>query len=150
MEVTIPNFRRICFKNVLFDLNGTLGSGGHVNEEIKNLLRRLAERYTVVVLSADTFGTLKEELEGLPIRIERVSSGTEKAQIAGDYTPYAAVGNGNNDVLMLKGAELAFCVVGSEGAAVDALLAADVVVKDIRDAIAMLLDEKKLIATLRG
>ncbi len=51
---------------------------------------------------------------------------------------------------MLEEAELAFCVIGKEGATVDALLASDVVVTDVRDAIAMLLDEKKLIATLRG
>lgn len=150
MEASIPNFGRISFKNVLFDLNGTLGKEGHLEGEIKSLLERLADKYTVVVLSADTFGTLEEELRGLPVRIERVSSGTEKAEIAEGYKPYAAVGNGNNDVAMLEGAELAFCVIGPEGATTDALLASDVVVRDVKDAMAMLLDERKLIATLRG
>ncbi|NJE04568.1 HAD family hydrolase [Thermococcus sp. M36] len=146
----IPNYGIIEFYAVLFDLNGTLGEGGKVDEEVRHLLERLADRYTVVVLSADTFGTLEEELKGLPVRVERVSSGAEKARIAEGYKPYAAVGNGNNDVAMLEGAELAFCVVGPEGATVDALLASDIIVKDVRDAIAMLLDERKLIATLRG
>jgi soluble P-type ATPase len=146
----VPNYGSVEFKAVLFDLNGTLGESGRINEEVKHLLERLADRYTVVVLSADTFGTLEEELKGLPVRIERVSSGAEKAEIARGYAPYAAVGNGNNDVAMLEGAELAFCVIGPEGATVDALLASDVIVTDVRDAIAMLLDEKKLIATLRG
>ncbi|MEO2151493.1 MAG: HAD family hydrolase, partial [Thermococcus sp.] len=82
-------------------------------------------------------------------KIERVSSGSEKAEIAEGYAPYVAVGNGNNDVAMLEKAELAFCVIGREGASVDALLASDVVVTDVRDAIEMLLNEKKLIATLR-
>ncbi|WP_297504991.1 HAD family hydrolase [Thermococcus sp.] len=146
----IPNHGRIEFRAVLFDLNGTLGESGRVGEEVKHLLERLAEKYTVVVLSADTFGTLEEEFKGLPVRIERVSNGVEKAKIAEGYKPYAAVGNGNNDVAMLEGAELAFCVVGPEGASTDALLASDVVVKDVKDAIAMLLNEKKVIATLRG
>ncbi len=149
MEATIPNFGRISFKNVLFDLNGTLGREGHIDKETKHLLEGLADKYTVVVLSADTFGTLEEELKGLPVRIERVSSGAQKAEIAEGYKPYAAVGNGNNDVAMLEGAELAFCVIGPEGATVDALLASDVVVRDVKDAITMLLDDKKLIATLR-
>ncbi|ASJ11198.1 HAD family hydrolase [Thermococcus sp. P6] len=145
----VPNYGRIEFRAVLFDLNGTLGEKGRVDEDTRNLLKRLADRYTVVVLSADTFGTL-EELTDLPIRIERVSNGEEKARIARSYRPYAAVGNGNNDVAMLEGAELAFCVIGPEGATVDALLASDVVVRDVRDALGMLLDERKLVATLRG
>nr|WP_206205080.1 HAD family hydrolase [Thermococcus sp. 9N3] len=130
-------------------MNGTLGVDGKVSDEVKELLARLADRYTVVVLSADTFGTLEEEFRGLPVRIERVSSGAEKAEIAEGYAPYVAVGNGNNDVAMLEKAELAFCVIGREGASVDALLASDVIVTDVRDAIEMLLNEKKLIATLR-
>lgn len=145
----IPNYGNIEFGTLLFDLNGTLGESGKISEEVKHLLERLADKYTVVVLSADTFGTLEDELSGLPVRIERVSSGAEKAEIARGYAPYAAVGNGNNDVAMLEGAELAFCVIGPEGATVDALLASDVVVKDVKDAMAMLLDERKLIATLR-
>ncbi|ASJ09253.1 HAD family hydrolase [Thermococcus siculi] len=146
----IPNYGKLEFKAVLFDLNGTLGESGRMGEEVRHLLERLADRYTVVVLSADTFGTLEEELKGLPVRIERVSSGVEKAEIARGYAPYAAVGNGNNDVAMLEGAELAFCVIGREGATVEALLASDIVVTDVKDAIAMLLDERKLMATLRG
>ncbi|GAB6134934.1 HAD family hydrolase [Thermococcus prieurii] len=145
----VPGYGKIEFNAVLFDLNGTLGVEGKVSDDVKELLAKLADRYTVVVLSADTFGTLEEEFRGLPVRIERVSSGVEKAEIAEGYAPYAAVGNGNNDVAMLEKAELAFCVIGREGATVDALLASDIVVTDVRDAIEMLLNEKKLIATLR-
>ncbi len=149
MEVDVPGHGRIEFNAILFDLNGTLGVEGRVPEDVKGLLTRLASRCTVVILSADTFGTLEEEFKGLPVRIERVSSGAEKAEIAEGYRPYVAIGNGNNDVAMLEKAELAFCVIGKEGASVDALLASDVVVTDVRDAMEMLLDEKKLIATLR-
>jgi len=149
MRIEVPGLNVLEFQAVLFDLNGTLGVEGKVPEDVKKLLAKLADRYTVVILSADTFGTLEEEFKGLPVRIERVSTGAEKAEIAEGYKPYAAVGNGNNDVAMLEKAELAFCVIGKEGAAVDALLASDVVVTDVRDAIEMLLDERKLIATLR-
>lgn len=145
----IPGYGKLEFGAVLFDLNGTLGVEGRVPEDVKKLLVKLADRYTVVILSADTFGTLEEEFKGLPVRIERVSTGAEKAEIAEGYAPYVAIGNGNNDVAMLERAELGFCVIGKEGAAVDALLASDVVVTDVRDAIEMLLDERKLIATLR-
>jgi len=46
--------------------------------------------------------------------------------------------------------QVAICVIGEEGASVEALLASDVVVKDVKDAINLLLNEKRLIATLRG
>lgn len=147
---SVPNYGNVDIKSVIFDLNGTLGASGRIEDEVKHLLGRLADKYTVVVISSDTFGTLEEELGALPVRIERASNAAEKVEIARGYAPYAAVGNGNNDVAMLEEAELAFCVIGKEGATVDALLASDIVVTDVRDAIAMLLDEKKLIATLRG
>ncbi|AHF80306.1 HAD family hydrolase [Thermococcus paralvinellae] len=150
MTIEIPNYGKIEARVVVFDLNGTLGVEGKVNEEVKKLLERLSEKYIVVVLSADTFGTLEEEFKGLNVKIERVKDGNEKLEKAMKYEPYIGVGNGNNDVRMLENAELAFCVIGEEGATVDALLASDIVVKDVKDAIAMLLNEKKLIATLRG
>ncbi|WP_457752938.1 HAD family hydrolase [Thermococcus sp.] len=150
MTIEVPNYGKIEARAVVFDLNGTLGVEGRVSEEVKKLLERLSEKYIVVVLSADTFGTLEEEFKGLNVKIERVKDGNEKLEKAMKYEPYIGIGNGNNDVRMLENAELAFCVVGEEGTTVDALLASDIVVKDVKDAISMLLNEKKLIATLRG
>lgn len=146
----IPNYGRIMAKTVIFDLNGTLGVEGKVKADVKELLKELSEKYEIVVLSSDTFGTLKDEFNELDIKIERVKDSNEKLQKALEYEPYIGVGNGNNDVRMLENAELAICVIGEEGASVEALLASDIVVKDIRDAINLLLNEKRLIATLRG
>ncbi|MDK2983020.1 MAG: hypothetical protein PWP19_498 [Thermococcaceae archaeon] len=146
----IPNYGRINAKTVVFDLNGTLGVEGKVSEEIKELLDKLSEKYRVVVLSSDTFGTLEGEFKGMKIKVEKVNNGNEKLQKALEYEPYIGVGNGNNDVRMLENAELAICVIGDEGASVEALLASDIVVKDVKDAINLLLNEKRLIATLRG
>ena len=146
----IPNYGRIMAKTVIFDLNGTLGVEGKVKADVKELLKELSEKYEIVVLSSDTFGTLKDEFNELDIKIERVKDGNEKLQKALEYEPYIGVGNGNNDVRMLENAELAICVIGEEGASVKALLASDIVVKDIKDAINLLLNEKRLIATLRG
>ena len=146
----IPNYGRISARTVIFDLNGTLGVEGKVSEEIKELLDKLSEKYRVIVLSSDTFGTLEEEFKGMKIKVEKVNNGNEKLQKALEYEPYIGVGNGNNDVRMLENAELAICVIGDEGASVEALLASDIVVKDVKDAINLLLNEKRLIATLRG
>lgn len=146
----IPNYGKISARTIIFDLNGTLGLEGKVREEVKELLRKLGEKYEIVVLSSDTFGTLEDEFKGMKVKIEKVKDGNEKLQKALKYEPYIGVGNGNNDVRMLENAKLAICVIGEEGASVEALLASDIVVKDVKDAINLLLNEKRLIATLRG
>jgi soluble P-type ATPase len=61
----------------------------------------------------------------------------------------AAIGNGRNDQLMLAAAALGIAVVQEEGAAIESLSAADVVLPDIRSALDLLLFPKRLIATLR-
>ncbi len=150
IKVDVPNLRRITMETAVFDLNGTLGTEGHVEKDVRELLNELSKKLRVMVLSADTFGTLEGEFKGTSVEIRRVNSGAEKAEVAALYSPYVAIGNGNNDVEMFKRAELSVCVLGKEGVSTKALLSSDVVVKDVRDAIEMLLDERKLIATLRG
>ncbi|MGC8790802.1 MAG: HAD hydrolase family protein, partial [Desulfurella sp.] len=60
-----------------------------------------------------------------------------------------AIGNGKNDSLMLKYAKLGICVIGKEGANIEALQNSDIVVCDIVSALELLLYPKRLIATLR-
>jgi soluble P-type ATPase len=60
-----------------------------------------------------------------------------------------AIGNGVNDSLMLKKAALGIVVIGGEGAAQKTIKEADIVVKDIHDALGLLLNRLRLIATLR-
>jgi len=65
------------------------------------------------------------------------------------YSPYIGIGNGNNDCSMLEKSELGILVIGKEGASTKALLKSNLVVTDIKDAINLFLNEKRLIATLR-
>ena len=50
---------------------------------------------------------------------------------------------------MLEDAELGIAILGDEGCATSTLLASDITGKAIEDALALLLNEKRLIATLR-
>ncbi len=61
-----------------------------------------------------------------------------------------AIGNGNNDYLLLKEAALGICVIQGEGAAVKSMQAADMVCGDINDALDMLLRPHRITATLRN
>jgi len=60
-----------------------------------------------------------------------------------------ALGQGANDVAMLHDAALGICVLVAEGTAVEALMAADVVAPNVLDALALLYQPLRLVATLR-
>ncbi|WP_292459571.1 HAD family hydrolase [Methanothermococcus sp.] len=147
--ISIPNYKDINAKTVVFDLNGTLAVDGKVDNEIKDLLNELNKKYNIVVLTADTFGTIRREFEGSDIIIEIIKNTEEKMNKAKKHAPYIGVGNGNNDINMLKNAELGIAVIGKEGCSIKTLLSADIVVNNIMDAIYLLLNEKRMIATLR-
>ena len=61
----------------------------------------------------------------------------------------AAIGNGANDADMLQTAAVGIAVLGAEGLAAETLLAADVVCANPLDALDLLLNPRRLIATLR-
>jgi soluble P-type ATPase len=61
-----------------------------------------------------------------------------------------AIGNGRNGRAMLAAAALGIAVVGREGAAVEALHACDIAVRDAADALELLLEPRRLLATLRA
>jgi len=148
---------------VLFDLNGTLAVDGSVPPKVKEKLALLKEKgVAVYLLSSDTFGTLEriaEELGVVAVKVDKGYYGSEKkAKLAillefkknfPDAT-VVAVGNGSNDELILKAADLGICVIGKEGAATATLLASDIVVTDPIDAIELLAKKKRLKATTRA
>jgi soluble P-type ATPase len=59
-------------------------------------------------------------------------------------------GNGYNDREILKQAALGIGIIQQEGAAIQTLIAADMVCNNILDALSCLSDPKRIIATLRG
>jgi len=154
MQITIPHYATLQISNVLFDYNGTLAGGGRVSASVKAQLTQIATRYRTYVITADTFGTVAEELAGTGVEVTVLKSSDHTAEkaaflqaLGSDQT--AALGNGNNDRQMLEAAALSIALIGDEGCAVQTMLAADIVCTDISDAIHLLLDEKRLIATLR-
>ena len=152
--IEIPGHRSVALRHVVLDYNGTIARDGVLLDEVRALLPALCERYKVHVITADTFGSVAAQLEGFDVRVTVLKSKDhtfEKAQYIGnlDVRHCAAVGNGSNDARMLKDAWIAIAVLGDEGCSVQALSGADVVCRNITDALGLLLNEKRLIATLR-
>ena len=150
----IPGYKNLDIKNIVFDYNGTLAKNGQVNEEVKKLLKEICLVFNVHVITADTFGSVKNELKEFDLEVKVLSSGDhtrEKMEfvLSLEKEMTAAIGNGNNDKMMLEAATLSIAVMGDEGCSKDALLASDIVCKDIKSAIELLLYPKRLTATLR-
>jgi len=105
----------------------------------------------VLVVTADTFGTARQALAGLPVEVRIVRAGRDKARLVEEIGPnsVAAIGNGRNDAAMFRKVKLGIAVVGPEGCAAELLAVADIVVHDIRDALDLLIYPLRMTATLR-
>ncbi|MCK4233389.1 hypothetical protein KAX75_03115, partial [candidate division WOR-3 bacterium] len=62
IEFTIPGRGRMRIKNIVFDVNGTIAIDGKIDEKIKKKLEKLAQKVTVILLTADTYGTIEKEM----------------------------------------------------------------------------------------
>ena len=152
--IEIPNFKNIEILNIVCDYNGTIAKDGIVLPQVKALFQELSKQYKVFVITADTFGSVASQLEGFGVSIKILSSTdhtNEKAEFIKELEEEnsIAIGNGNNDALMIKNAGIGIAVLGDEGCAKETLMNADIVCKDSIDALELILQPKRLIATLR-
>lgn len=155
IDVSIPGFGRLQLTTLVCDYNGTLARDGLLLDEVRTYLPRIAEKLRIHVVTGDTFGTVHKELQGIPCEVGvmppegQAEAKMELVTRLGAQT-IVAVGNGRNDRLMLAAVALGIGVVGSEGMAGEVQQASDVVVRHIVDAFELLLEPRRLVATLRG
>jgi soluble P-type ATPase len=139
--------------HLALDLNGTLATDGRVPSAVIGRLHDLASIVHLHILTADTFGTAASLCDlGVQVSVLGPGDQTEaKARIVRAFgiAHTAAIGNGMNDEAMLREAAVGILVVGPEGAAVRSLLAADLVVRSIEDALDLFRFPKRLVASLR-
>lgn len=153
LTVEIPGRGRLEIVHLVSDLNGTLAVDGVVPPAVAERLRALSNSVRVHVATADTFGTAAT-LGGLGVHVQVLEPGDQVEAKAALVRALGAahttvVGNGANDEGMLREAALGIAIVGQEGAFARTVLAADVVVGRVEDALDLLLIPKRLIATLR-
>lgn len=155
MEIYIPGRGSYHFRHLVLDVNGTVACGGRLLDGVRSRLHALRDAgWQVHWITADTRGrqaALDEEL-GWPA--QRITAGGEASQKAAFVRSLGAgsvvaIGNGSNDVAMLREASLGIAVLGPEGLALDTLTAADLVASDILAALDLLADPDRLVATLR-
>jgi len=141
-------------ESMVLDLNGTLATDGKVPPEVKEKISSLSTQIKIYILTTDTQGTASEESSDIGVELLKVSekdSAEVKLRVVEslDSTRTVAIGNGNNDHRILREAALGIAVLGDEGLSASAMKHADLIVKNICDALDLFLKPKRLIATLR-
>ncbi len=153
-DLDIPGFGSVKLQHLVSDFTGTLSFDGKLIPGVRERLIRISEILNIHVLTSDTFGTAVSELKDIPC-IAHVLKGEYHDLQKEEYveklraTSVVAFGNGNNDRKMLRVARIGIAVTGGEGCAVDILMAGDVNVTSILDGLDLLLNPKRLKATLR-
>lgn len=153
----IPGFGARHIRVVVSDYGGTQAFAGRIGPDVTVRLVKLAALVDLNIATADSFGTAAEELAGIaiPYLLRTDRHDLEKADYLSrfDLRQVAAIGNGNNDRLMLRAVKeaggIAVAVDNGEGCAVDAIMHANLFVTGAANAIDLLLDAVRLKATLR-
>ena len=155
LEIDVPGHGRLQLAHLIMDYNGTLAVDGDLAPGVGPRLEALAGQLNIEVITADTFGKVKQAMAGLPCEVAVLPPGAQDIQKqtwvehrGADHA--VCIGNGRNDRLMLQTAALGIAVILKEGAHVSTLQAADVVCLDICDALDLLLHPLRLTATLRS
>ena len=154
IRVDVPGMGILSFHFLVLDLNGTLTLDGDLIPGVRERLETLAGNLDIHILTADSLGRAAEIGRDLPVTLKNIP---EKDQVEEkrSYVRHlprrcVAVGNGRNDTGMLADAALGIAVLGPEGVFARAVHAADVCVRDINDALDLLINTDRLKATLRS
>ena len=154
IELTIPGRRPVRLQHLVADVNGTLALDGMLIEGLSQRIGSLRDRLTVHLVTADTHGRQSVIDRQLDLSATRLAPGDEQVQKRSyverlGAETVVAIGQGANDALMLKAAAIGICVLSAEGAAVETLLASDIVVPHIFAAFDLLDKPLRIVASLR-
>jgi soluble P-type ATPase len=150
MRIDMPDGSHLRLDTLILDINGTLTRDGKLLAGVQSRLAELRRRLRVTLVTRDTLGSGSEVARELGVEIDRVLDGN-KMTVIDSLDPETAVmiGNGLSDVEALRRCRVGIAVIGPEGCSTQALLAADIVVAAITDALDLLLTPVRLVSTLR-
>jgi len=162
IHIDIPGFGSLRLKALCSDYTGTLSHSGKLIGGVREKLCQLSQRLDIHVVTSDTRKTARTQLQEVPLTnlVDEIPT-AEHDEYKRDYlnklglssNEVVVLGNGRNDRLWLKEVRdaggLAIAVDVGEGCAVEAMANAHVFVVGITSALDLLLDESRLVGTLR-
>jgi len=155
MTIDIPGYKSIEIKNIVLDYNGTIANNGILIEGVAESINTISEHVNVYVITADTFGTVRKQLEDVNCEVsiipkEKQSEAKLNFAKTLNLENTVCIGNGRNDFDMIKESVLGIAVLQEEGTYTKTLMASDIVCKSIIDAFEIISTPNKLIAVLRS
>lgn len=154
LKFMIPGKGELFIENVVFDYNGTIAVDGIIDDKIKEMVNEVSKFAKVYILTADTYGTVKSQCQGMNVVLETFpneNAAVCKRDIVKSLKGGTlCIGNGYNDVEMFKICDLSIAVIGQEGCSTKLLTLADIVVTCPKDALMLLLNPDRVKATLRN
>ncbi|HSW66522.1 MAG TPA: hypothetical protein VLI54_05285 [Bacillota bacterium] len=152
MTYDIPGQGQLTIKTVILDLNGTLSVGGQIVDGVKSRLDKLKEQgMQVLFFTGNTRNDADDLATNLGIEWKLAKNAEDKRNLALQLDPdtCASIGNGRIDLELMKTVKLGIVTLQSEGVHVETLLACDIIIPTINDALDLFIDSQRLIATLR-
>ena len=154
IPLNIPGKGTYQIEHVVFDVNGTLALDGTLLEGIPEKILQLQKNAQVYLITANTHGKQDTINEVLGFSADIISPGDEakqKAEFVNNLNAKTviAIGQGANDVDMLRIAALGIGILSKEGIARETLLAADLILPDIDAAFDCLANPRRIVASLR-
>lgn len=154
ISVAIRGWGDLEIEYLIIDYNGTCALDGKLKDGVKEKLEKVSRYIKVFIITADTYESIDSEVDVIGfnvLKVKKEQSGVEKAKIVRELGPekVVAIGNGANDAQMLREAALGIGVIGEEGCVNSLFKEADIMVRDVLDALNILLHPERLVATLR-
>ncbi|WLR55203.1 haloacid dehalogenase [Mesobacillus subterraneus] len=152
LALNIPGRGPFNLRHLVLDFNGTIAFNGELIPGVAERIILLSKDIEIHVITADTNGSVINQCEAMPVTVHILHSGDhtgEKGEYARGLDGVICMGNGANDEAMFAESEIAIAVAGREGCATSTLLKSDILIENINDALGLLLNPKRLIATLR-
>lgn len=154
IEMNIPGRGIFRIEYVVCDVNGTLAVDGILLPGMISAIHKIKDRVKVYLITANTHGNQEKISHDLGIDaiiIEKGNESVQKKEFLKNLgsEKVIAVGQGSNDAEMIREAGIGICVFSEEGTSIEALLSADIVVNNGLDAISLIQNPMRMVATLR-
>jgi len=151
----IPGRKKIEANNLILDYNGTIAENGLIISGVKDRIISISEFLKISVVTADTYGNARKKLLNLPVETVIIPEKKQDkmklkylVELGSENT--ISMGNGRNDLLILKNSVLGIGIIQSEGCYSGLISAADLLYTNVLYALDSLIYPERLIAALRN
>ncbi len=153
ISIQRPGQSPIEIEYLLIDFEGTLASDGRVHPKAKDKINLLSKRTKITILAKGEKEKVEETLRRVKAELYFVNeeeSASQKLELLLNLgaSRTAVIGNGMDDIRMMKEAGLSMAIIGKEGTSGELIQSAHLIFTNMVDALDFLLKPLQKKATL--